>query len=733
MDTRWKAILAVMVIICALCSSFIWFFSNHEQQSLQRIISSKQEGARLLAENILTMTATPYRSRIRSFLNYEVSRKREEIIQAFAELDRSRLLRLTRPFFRTLKQESPYFASMGWILPDNTVFLRVHRPDKFGDNVSEIRKDIATVNREHRQVSGFAIGPFGLQYRIVEPVYWKGKHIGALQFGIKASLVMDTLQQKLGVPTGLLVPNQQCSIVRYSNMPKIRMDSFSIRSREIDFFRQLPPDFSPDDTNKKITLDNRQYVLVPVIPITTFAGTRLADIILALDISDEVREARSARVSLVLISLGLVFGSLLILYFSFGHLIRQITSLNEQLQSANRELEKRVQQRSRQLEKEIEERKKAQKLETIGLTAGSVAHDLNNILSGVVSYPDLLLLQLPQDSPLRKPISEIQQSGKRAAAVVSDLLAITRHSAKSRKISQLNNIVTTFLESPEFKNIRKEYPLVQVKTDLAPLLKPIVCSPIHIQKMLMNLVINGMEALDGQGSIRIATRNVNPEAADSDGEQQEYVLLEVADDGPGIPEEALDKIFEPFYTKKNLGRKSGTGLGLTVVWSTVEDHNGIIRVESDSTGTVFSIYLPATEGTLPDQEEQPEPTDTLHGSGCILVVDDEEQQIEIASKMLTSLGYTIVAALSGEEALDYLKKHPVDLVLLDMIMGTGWNGLETYQRILTIRPDQKTIIVSGYAQNEDVQEALSLGVKGFLKKPYLMDELGRLVREALRS
>jgi hypothetical protein len=177
----------------------------------------------------------------------------------------------------------------------------------------------------------------------------------------------------------------------------------------------------------------------------------------------------------------------------------------------------------------------------------------------------------------------------------------------------------------------------------------------------------------------------------------EYTVLIVSDNGSGILPQDLERIFEPFYTKKVMGR-SGTGLGLAVVWNTVQDHNGYVNVNTSEKGTVFELYFPVTREELADKREGV-PLEDYQGHGeKILVVDDEERQREIASRMLTKVGYNTEAVSSGEEAIRYVKENPVDLIVLDMVMPKGINGRETYEEIIKIRPGQKAVIASGYAK-----------------------------------
>jgi len=196
----------------------------------------------------------------------------------------------------------------------------------------------------------------------------------------------------------------------------------------------------------------------------------------------------------------------------------------------------------------------------------------------------------------------------------------------------------------------------------------------------------------------------------------EYVVLSVSDNGRGISSKDIERIFEPFYTKKVMGR-SGTGLGLAVVWNTVQDHNGYINVETSERGTVFELYFPVTRKEIAAEKEPVDLKGYMGHGEKILVVDDEESQREIAIGILTKLGYHAEAVSGGEEAIAYVKENPVDLIVLDMVMPKGMNGRETYKEIIKVRPGQKAIIASGYAQTEEVTAAQDLGAGKYIKKP----------------
>ena len=378
---------------------------------------------------------------------------------------------------------------------------------------------------------------------------------------------------------------------------------------------------------------------------------------------------------------------------------------------------------------------RAKKMEALGLLAGGVAHDLNNILSGISGYPELILMDEDLAPRHRKALELIHEAGWRAAAVVADLLTVARGVASVKEPVNLNRVVREYLISPEYEQLMKVHPGVDVRTDLDPDLYNIRASRVHIQKVLMNLVANAAEAIpEGvAGRMVVATEDKRldqPLNGYQDICAGEYAVLSVTDNGTGIPGEDLERIFEPFYARKVMGR-SGTGLGLTVVWNTVRDHGGYLDVESGESGTRFTLYFPRI---LEEEESEDEdvPLASVLGHGeRILVVDDLEGQRRIACSMLERLGYTAESVTSGEEALVYLRTHDVDLVVLDMIMEPGLNGRKTYEKIVKFKPDQKAVITSGYSETEEVRAAQGLGAMHYLRKPYSLREIGQAVQAAL--
>ena len=858
MNTKWKVITSVMLIFFVFCTCFTVIFISHTQDDLETYIALQVESIRGVASTLQEQTSNAYRKRIKSFLNFHTGPGRSDILKAFANQDRDKLLLLTTPFLDLFRKEYPHFTTFSWVLPNNKVFLLVHNPKKFGADITKMRPDVVRANKEHQQYAGFSASPVGLQYSVVNPVSYEGKHIGVLQFGLRDSLLIDAIYEKLPIPVGLVIPKEKYQYIKRSKIPTIAGSSFAIQSYQIDLFKK---DFGTIDwtlDKQRVVMQDKDYTIVKVVELSNYADELQGHIFVALDISKQVSAAQSNIIFIIILSSILMLLSFLILYFGYGSMAQKIIDL-QVVEKVNKELENRVAGRTKELEEnkkhlELSENKfrrivenitdvyyetgldgtiyycspsclefsgysqdeligknaillyndpndrelllaamqkdgkardlelvfkkkngdlydvsfnaefsldengnptrlngtirditktkklnkqiqRSKKMEAIGLMAGGVAHDLNNILSGIVGYPELLLQMLPKDSNLRKPIEAIHESGQRAATVVADLLTVARGAASTREVHNLNSLIEEYINSPECKKLRSLHPNITYQNQFTATRPAVSCSSVHVKKCLMNLVINAAEAIVDDGTITVSTYNQSiDDATGSEHKMEagEYVVISVRDTGSGISNTDLEHIFEPFYTKKTMGR-SGTGLGLAVVWNTMEDHGGKIFVESNDKGTSFQLYFSVNKGKESVQPEN-DKTVKLTGKGeRILVVDDEPQLRDIATQMLQTLGYTVDSVRSGELAIEFVKKNPVDLIVLDMLMEPGLNGRQTYKEILDLYPEQKVIIASGFSESNDVKATLLLGAYGFIKKPYSMDRLGGAVKEALNN
>ena len=377
-----------------------------------------------------------------------------------------------------------------------------------------------------------------------------------------------------------------------------------------------------------------------------------------------------------------ILSQALLLSLRFSKTYKTMEFQREALSKTNEQLRTEVVERQRAEQEKLELQEKlvhAQKMEAIGVLAGGVAHDLNNILAGIVTYPVLLIRDLSKDNPLKQSLETIKAAGLRAGAVVQDLLSLARRGIVTQfEVLNLNDLILDYLHSPEHRKLSLDFPGVIIKTQLEAGLFNIEGSPFHLKKAVMNLLSNAAEAQPGDGIITVSTLNRYLDSTLNGYEnvhEGAYVVLRVEDKGPGIAPEDLKKIFEPFYTKKIMGR-SGTGLGLAVVWGTMHDHHGRIDVRSQQgRGTSFELYFPITAEEIV-KKPRTTPIDEYMGQHeKILVVDDVREQREIASRILKRLGYSVATVASGEKAVEWiLKRANEDHIIIFKQGAEAWNN-----------------------------------------------------------
>lgn len=434
--------------------------------------------------------------------------------------------------------------------------------------------------------------------------------------------------------------------------------------------------------------------------------------------------------------LGFIFFLTILIAYRWSRAFNTVEIQSRELEIANikykRELSerKKAEKASRELQEKLS---RSHKMEAIGVLAGGIAHDLNNILTGIVTYPDLLLSDMDEGSEFKEPLETIKSAGFRAAAVVQDLLTLSRRSIMHFEALNLNEVITEYLSSPEYKNLELDYPDVEIDMNLTVSLQNISGSIIHLRKAIMNLVSNAAEAQPSGGEIILSTFNCSLSKllkGYEDIDAGEYVVFQIEDHGQGINKNDLKKIFEPFYSTKLTGR-SGAGLGMAVVWGAVQDHHGYIDIHTSDKGTKLELYFPATSENILEKKADVS-VDQYRGKyESVLVVDDVDEQRYVAERILKKLGYSVSVVSSGEDAVEHIKSNSIDLVVMDMILDTGMDGYQTYREMKNISPDIKAVIVSGYSETAEVKESQDIGAGQYIRKPYALQTLGLAVRKEL--
>ena len=373
----------------------------------------------------------------------------------------------------------------------------------------------------------------------------------------------------------------------------------------------------------------------------------------------------------------------------------------------------------------------AQKMESAGRLAGGVAHDFNNMLMGIMGYADLCRDALPADHPSRGYLNEITNASQRSADLTRQLLAFARKQTIAPKVLDLNDAITGML------NLLRRLIGENINMVWSPgaNLWPIKFDPSQIDQILTNICVNARDAIDGVGKITIETATATLDQAYCDGHagaiSGEYVLLSVSDSGCGMTKDVLTKIFEPFYTSKDVGK--GTGLGLATVYGIIKQNNGYIDVYSEpGKGTTFKIYLSRFRGEV----AKPTVAEVAEVPRCrgetILLVEDEPALLKIYGRSLGALGYKVLLAANPAEAFDIVARHSGDIHLLftDVVMP-GMNGQELAKQLLASSPGLKVLFMSGYPAEVSIQQMLLDESVHFIQKPATRDDIARKVHEVL--
>ncbi len=412
----------------------------------------------------------------------------------------------------------------------------------------------------------------------------------------------------------------------------------------------------------------------------------------------------------------------------FNNMLAVIETRDRSLKKAHTELEQGI----RALHQKEEELRQSQKMEAVGLLAGGVAHDFNNILMVVSGFSELALRSLDVDHEARACIEEVQKASKSASLLTRQLLAIGRKQIFRPKVINLNNLIS------ELEKILRTVigESIELTTQLDADLHNVLADPSQIEQVLLNLTLNSRDAIAGTGKICIATANTDPH--EDPAHQHEdflrtpHVVISVSDTGCGMDHATQARMFEPFYTTKDQGK--GTGLGLSTVHGIVQQTGGHIRVESEpGHGTVIRIYLPQVTLAV-EKAAQVSGTGALAGAETILVVEDEPDVRKIVCKLLTASGYNVLEASGPDEALTIFKQSSdlIDLLLTDIMMPV-MNGRQLYEQIALLQPGIKTLFISGYTNGVINDGGIQPDGVNFLQKPFAPDELTAKVRIILHG
>jgi len=407
--------------------------------------------------------------------------------------------------------------------------------------------------------------------------------------------------------------------------------------------------------------------------------------------------------------------------------------IEQELARYRHHLEDLVLERTNQLAESNAKLRRAEKMESVGLLAGGIAHDLNNLLGPQIGYLEMVLMKMSHNDPNRIPLERTFDSAKKAADIIQDILTLARRGRFAFSPSSLNRVVKDYVKSSSFDELRQRFPDISVKCDLDECIPSIRGSKEHIEKVILSLVTHAFESVGSQGDITIRTscnwmdRLSNGHKIERPGE---YVCFGVSDTGDGYTKEDMERLFEPYYSKRQM-QHAGSGLELAVVYGIVKDHEGYYDIMSrPGEGTEILLYLPVA----PEEVHVRPSAKLASGAGeKILVVDDTPEHRTMTCDMVKMLGYDVSGVGSGKEAVSYVRCNHVDLVVMDMILLGKMDGCDVYEELIKVNKDLKAVIVSGYSSTVRVQRALSAGAGSYLKKPFSVYSLARAISDSLNG
>jgi len=376
---------------------------------------------------------------------------------------------------------------------------------------------------------------------------------------------------------------------------------------------------------------------------------------------------------------------------------------------------------------------RAQKFESIGTLTGGIAHDFNNLLGGILGYASFSKTFVDKDSRVFKSISAIETTAIRAAALTRQLLGMIRGNKYEVRPTDLNKIVMEVVRLLS-RTINKN---ISITTSLESNLPAVKADDGQIQQVLLNICINARDAMPGGGELMISTKSFDMDddfcRMHEGSKPGGYVQITIADTGTGMDEVTRDKIFDPFFTTKD--KDFGTGLGLSMVWSIVKNHNGYIKVDSTpKEGSTFQVYLPVTDARTITELSPAKEREIQGGSEMILVVDDEEIIREMTQQALEEYGYRVLTCSSGKTAINLFKDlhNEIDLVIVDRIMP-DMSGKETFIELKKLSPNVKVLLITGYGAESEVKDELELGICGLIQKPFQIADFCEEIRRIIEK
>ena len=481
-----------------------------------------------------------------------------------------------------------------------------------------------------------------------------------------------------------------------------------------------------------ITIANPAMCKMLAKPVEKVVGTRFGEFFKnneTTKINDEFQDLLNSRKSTISIEFELVLSNDSIRYLegTFSSILNNNNAVTG-IKGIVRDIteKKETEQTQKALEEKLQQ---TQRLESLGTLAGGVAHDFNNLLMGIQGRISIIQSDLEKQHPHFTQLELMESYIQKASNLTSQLLGFARGGKYELKAVDINSVIRNSVDI-----VQPAKKAIEIKTDFNDKQSVVEVDETQMEQVFVNLLLNSSKAIEQGGTITIETEKIMVDADDVKNKSIEpgsYVRIVVKDTGKGINEGDIDKVFDPFFTTDSVG--GSTGLGLSMVYGIIENHNGFISVESRvNEGTSFIILLPSSKKEIVYEEKLPLETKT--GSDTILLVDDEPMITEVGKEMISMLGYDVITASSGMEALEIVgnQNNRIDLFIIDMIMPQMGGG-ELFDKLKSLNPEAKILLSSGYSIDGEAREIINRGCKGFIQKPFTLSQLGEKIRDILAA
>ncbi len=841
-----KAIAVVSLVVITLAMAFFYQGVSLHSRTIDQVIMEKEKSIDATVKDLTHFSFSPYEKRLSNLLTTH-----PEIAAAFIKKDRDTLHRLTSPLFKALKSENKHLHVMHYHRPDGRSFLRMHKPEKFDDDLRQIRPAIQHVHQIKKPLTCYEIGIYGAFYRVIQPVFHQGEYAGVLELGIKVHTFMESLQKHISDPlTTFYMTEKWQKVITPQDFEFLSFGEHTLNTHNAPLYTKLPMDLDLATDNQRVIIAGKAYLIHAYPIFKDFQGDSIGGFIVMQDLSQPLAAKKAFILQTLLFTCLLLFVALLVLHLTFGKLIGKIERSRSALEKTVFQLGLEVEEKEKtqsQLYKSKEEwertfdaigdvvtimdsdfriikankaahemlgmepgslvgkfcyeafrsehevcegcpailtiegfqihtaevehpnlnkkllittspvpdesgefthivhiakdittqrhlesqLRQAQKMEAIGTLAGGIAHDFNNILTAISGFCQLAIMKTGEELKILPELKRIQSATDRAINLVDQILTFSRQTEHDKRPITIAPIIKEAL-----KLLRSSIPTnIELKQDIENH-GSVLADPTQIHQIVMNLATNAYHAMMETGgilSVTVKEVTINGRQAPSGLkiDPGQYILLEVNDTGFGMDETTKSKIFEPYFTTKEVGK--GTGLGLAVVHGIIRDHHGYIHVDSEpGKGTAFHIYLPTVK-EQPTEYKPPSLQEPVRGGDeRIMFVDDEDFIVHLAMEALKTYGYTTTVFTNGVQAIQDFQKQPdnYDLVITDLSMP-HMTGLELAQQIKEIRPALPIILTSGFGESLYTEKAKAMGIDTFIQKPLDIERLARVIRELL--